>query len=87
MTIAQTRWSDEAFAEKVSYGGVRQGSRLVDTRSAAVPLPARKPSRRSSRLVARRGGTRALHCGGYVACSTFSSGARAFAAGGAIQPA
>ncbi len=40
MTIAQTRWSDEAFAEKVSYGGVRQGSRLVDTRSAAVALPA-----------------------------------------------
>ncbi len=40
MTIAQTRWSDEAFAEKASYGGVRQGSRLVDTRSTAVALPA-----------------------------------------------
>ena len=39
MAIAQTRWSDEAFAEKASYGGVRHGSRLVDTRSATVALP------------------------------------------------
>jgi uncharacterized protein YbjT (DUF2867 family) len=37
--IAETRWSDEAFAEKASYGGVRRGSRLVDSRSAAVPVP------------------------------------------------
>lgn len=41
LTIAQTRWSDEAFAEEASsYGGVRHGSRLVDTRSAVVALPA-----------------------------------------------
>ena len=32
-------WSDEAFAERSTYGGVRVGSRLVDTRSAAVPHP------------------------------------------------
>ncbi len=38
--IAQTRWSDEAFAENASFGGVRRGSRLVDTRSATVALPA-----------------------------------------------
>ena len=37
--IAETRWSDEAFAEKASFGGVRHGSRLVDTRSATVALP------------------------------------------------
>ena len=37
--IAETRWSDEAFAEKPSFGGVRHGSRLVDTRSANVGLP------------------------------------------------
>ena len=37
--IAQTRWSDEAFAEKASFGGVRHGSRLVDIRSATVLLP------------------------------------------------
>ena len=34
--IAETRWSDEAFAEKPSFGGVRQGSRLVDSRSVSV---------------------------------------------------
>jgi hypothetical protein len=40
--IAETRWSDEAFAEEASFGGVRHGSRLVDTRSATVALaPAR----------------------------------------------
>ncbi len=37
--IAETRWSDEAFAQAPSYGGVRRGSRLVDTRSARVPVP------------------------------------------------
>ena len=31
--IAETRWSDEAFAEQPPYGGVRRGSRLVDSRS------------------------------------------------------
>jgi uncharacterized protein YbjT (DUF2867 family) len=34
--IAETRWSDEAFAEKAPYGGVRRGSRLVDSRSITV---------------------------------------------------
>jgi len=38
-TIAETRWSDEAFAEDVPYGGVRRGSRLVDSRSIAVSAP------------------------------------------------
>ncbi len=37
--IAETRWSDEAFAEETSYGGVRHGSRLVDSRSISVALP------------------------------------------------
>ena len=37
--IAETRWSDEAFAERTPYGGVRRGSRLVDSRSIAVPRP------------------------------------------------
>jgi uncharacterized protein YbjT (DUF2867 family) len=37
--IAETRFSDEAFAERSSYGGVRLGSRLVDRRSAPVPHP------------------------------------------------
>ncbi len=35
--IAETRWSDEAFADRSSYGGFRHGSRLVDARSIAVP--------------------------------------------------
>jgi len=35
--IAETRWSDEAFAEQPAYGGVRHGSRLVDKRSIVVP--------------------------------------------------
>ena len=30
--MAETRFSDEAFAERSAYGGVRVGSRLVDTR-------------------------------------------------------
>ncbi len=34
--IAETRWSDEVFAEKSPYGGVRRGSRLVDSRSIVV---------------------------------------------------
>ena len=34
--IAETRWSDEAFAERTPYGGVRHGSRLVDSRSTTV---------------------------------------------------
>jgi uncharacterized protein YbjT (DUF2867 family) len=34
--IAETRFSDEAFAERSSYGGVLVGSRLVDRRSARV---------------------------------------------------
>jgi uncharacterized protein YbjT (DUF2867 family) len=39
--IAETRWSDEVFAETTPYGGVRRGSRLVDSRSIAVAaLPA-----------------------------------------------
>jgi hypothetical protein len=36
--IAETRWSDEAFAEETPYGGVRRGSRLVDSRSVAVAV-------------------------------------------------
>ncbi len=36
--IAETRWSDEAFADHSSYGGVRHGSRLVDARSISVPV-------------------------------------------------
>ena len=38
--IAETRWSDEAFAEAATYGGVRRGSRLVDSRSVVVDVPA-----------------------------------------------
>jgi uncharacterized protein YbjT (DUF2867 family) len=34
--IAETRWSDEAFVERAPYGGVRRGSRLVDSRSVFV---------------------------------------------------
>ena len=34
--LAETRWSDELFPER-PYGGVRQGSRLVDSRSRRVP--------------------------------------------------
>jgi uncharacterized protein YbjT (DUF2867 family) len=34
--FAETRWSDEAFAEKQPYGGERRGSRLVDSRSTVV---------------------------------------------------
>lgn len=37
--LAETRWSDEAFALRSSYGGVRRGSRLVDTRAVAVAVP------------------------------------------------
>ena len=37
--FAETRWSDEAFAERAPYGGVRHGSRLVDSRSIAVAAP------------------------------------------------
>jgi uncharacterized protein YbjT (DUF2867 family) len=37
--FAETRWSDEAFAERTPYGGVRQGSRLVDSRSVTIPVP------------------------------------------------
>lgn len=40
--FAETRWSDEAFAGAVPYGGVRHGSRLVDSRSIRVAVePAR----------------------------------------------
>ncbi|MEO5632850.1 SDR family oxidoreductase [Gaiella sp.] len=34
--IAETRWSDEVFAERPPYGGVRRGSRLIDSRSVVV---------------------------------------------------
>ena len=37
--IAETRWSDEAFAKQAAYGGVRRGSRLVDSRSITVAVP------------------------------------------------
>ena len=54
--IAETRWSDEAFAETRRYGGVRRGSRLVDSRSiASVPSRRRRRSRRSRRSAARPG--------------------------------
>jgi uncharacterized protein YbjT (DUF2867 family) len=36
--FAETRWSDEAFAERPPYGGVRHGSRLVDSRSVSIPV-------------------------------------------------
>ena len=52
--IAETRWSDEAFAETSSYGGVRRGSRLVDTRSIAV---AADPARAFAPIQAIGGGT------------------------------
>ncbi len=34
--FAETRWSDEAFAQSQPYGGERRGSRLVDSRAAVV---------------------------------------------------
>jgi uncharacterized protein YbjT (DUF2867 family) len=34
--FAETRWSDEAFADRTPYGGVRRGSRLVDARAITV---------------------------------------------------
>jgi uncharacterized protein YbjT (DUF2867 family) len=37
--LAETRWSDEAFAEQRPYGGIRHGSRLVDTRAVSVDAP------------------------------------------------
>ncbi|MEZ5098923.1 MAG: SDR family oxidoreductase [Thermoleophilia bacterium] len=37
--FAETRWSDEAFADRVPYGGERRGSRLVDSRALAVAAP------------------------------------------------
>jgi uncharacterized protein YbjT (DUF2867 family) len=37
--IARTRFSDEAFAVPAGFGGARRGSRLVDSRSVAVPVP------------------------------------------------
>ena len=37
--IAETRWSDEATTPNQGYGGERYGSRLVDSRSVAVPRP------------------------------------------------
>ena len=37
--FAETRWSDEAFAQAQPYGGERRGSRLVDSRSAIVAAP------------------------------------------------
>ena len=39
---AETRWSDEVLGVRPSYGGVRFGSRLVDSRAATVDVePAR----------------------------------------------
>ena len=39
--VAETRWSDETPAPSPGYGGVRYGSRLVDSRSITLPrLPA-----------------------------------------------
>ena len=37
--LAETRWSDEAFARQAAYGGARYGSRLVDSRSLCVQYP------------------------------------------------
>jgi uncharacterized protein YbjT (DUF2867 family) len=37
--IAETRWSDEAPAPSPGYGGIRYGSRLVDSRSVTLPRP------------------------------------------------
>ncbi len=37
--IAETRWSDEASAAPPGFGGARQGSRLIDSRSVTVPCP------------------------------------------------
>jgi uncharacterized protein YbjT (DUF2867 family) len=41
--FAVTRWNEalSATREPVSYGGMRLGSRLVDSRAAAVPVPPR----------------------------------------------
>jgi uncharacterized protein YbjT (DUF2867 family) len=36
--IAETRWSDEAFPPAAAYGGVRHGSRLIDSRTLRVPV-------------------------------------------------
>ena len=37
--IAETRWTDPALAQSRGYGGFRQGSRLVNSRSVAVACP------------------------------------------------
>jgi uncharacterized protein YbjT (DUF2867 family) len=37
--FAETRWSDEAFADRTPYGGVRRGSRLVDARAITLRVP------------------------------------------------
>jgi uncharacterized protein YbjT (DUF2867 family) len=37
--FAETRWSDEAFADRTPYGGVRRGSRLVDARATTLRVP------------------------------------------------
>ena len=37
--MAETRWTDPALSQGGGYGGVRQGSRLIDSRSVAVARP------------------------------------------------
>ena len=86
--FAATRWSDALSAvgpSRGDCGGVRFGSRLVDSRErprrrAAAP----RRSRRSGASAARTAGTRWTGCGGCAAGSTCSSAASACAAAGAI---
>ncbi len=65
--FAQTRWSDamSSGGKQKSWGGVRFGSRLVDSRTATVSAA---PNKRSPRFVAsavKRGGIMATGCGAW----------------------
>jgi uncharacterized protein YbjT (DUF2867 family) len=55
--VAETRWCDalSAAALKHSYGGVRFGNRIVDSRSIDVPLPAARAFAPVRRIGGRRG--------------------------------
>jgi uncharacterized protein YbjT (DUF2867 family) len=62
--IAETRWSDalSSSGERRSWGGVRFGSRIVDSRDTAVPVP---PAQAFA-PIRRIGGQRGWYCANFL---------------------
>ena len=83
--FALTRWSDALSSMGIerSWGGVRFGNRLVDSRTVEVAVPAEEAFDRFAGLAAQRDGITVTGCGAFAGLLTpWSVGLGCAGAGG-----